>query len=26
MAACQAVWLENILKEMEIEVSKPIAL
>ena len=26
MAACQAVWLENILKEMEIEVSRPIAL
>lgn len=26
MAACQAVWLENVLKEMEIEVSRPIAL
>jgi hypothetical protein len=26
MAACQAVWLENILKEMEIEVSRPITL
>ena len=26
MAACQAVWLEDILKEMEIEVSRPIAL
>ena len=26
MAACLAVWLENILKEMEIEVSRPIAL
>jgi len=26
MVACQAVWLENILKEMEIEVSRPIAL
>ena len=26
MVACQAVWLENMLKEMEIEVSRPIAL
>lgn len=26
MAACQAIWLENILKEMEIEVSRPIEL
>jgi len=26
LAACQAVWLEPILKEMEIEVSRPIAL
>jgi hypothetical protein len=26
MAACQAVWLENILKEMVIEVRRPIAL
>jgi len=26
MVACQTVWLENILKEMEIEVSGPIAL
>jgi len=26
MAACQAVWLKNILKEMDIEVSRPITL
>jgi hypothetical protein len=26
MAACQTVWLENILKEMVIEVRRPIAL
>jgi len=26
MAACQTIWLENILKEMEIEVRRPITL
>lgn len=26
MTACQTVWLENILKEMEIEVIRPIEL
>jgi len=26
MATCQAIWLENILKEMEIEVIRPITL
>ena len=25
MEACQAIWLENILKEMEIKVSRPIS-